>query len=200
MNTNKMINKSARAIGVLILVLSSLALGAPTGTDTIDCYLRGADLTYNYTTDPVLSMTATPINSTYTGGGTKNCNLNVPKTYFCRFITSAPWVGKIHIIGAGYIINFDSLKESIIPSIYDSVKMFHDTLSDHDFLNKKVTLYFTATKIITSVRGNRIVPIVKDNQTAVFFDLSGKKISSNKVSTLAVSKNQTRLIGLFGKR
>lgn len=190
--------KSARAIGVLILVLSSLALGQQ---DTLNCFLKGEGLTYRLGVDPIFTITATPITTWSTGGGTKNFGQNIPNTYTCGFYNlSAPWSGKIKVVGTGYTVKLDSIQ--VIPkNLRGRVAFSNDTLRDSDMVSKKINLYFTATKIITSIKEtSRVIPAIKENDRSMFFDLSGRKILSARVSALTVSKNQTRLIGLLGKR
>lgn len=193
--------KSARAIGVLILVLSSVALGQYTGSDTLNCFLKGEGLTYRLGVDPIFTITATPIITGATGGGTKNFGQNIPNTYTCGFSNlSAPWYGKIKVVGIGYTVKLDSIK--VIPAnLRGRVAFSNDTLWDSSMVNKKINLYFTATKITTSIKEtSRVIPAIKENDRSMFFDLSGRKILSARVSALTVSKNQTRLIGLLGKR
>ena len=193
--------KSARAIGVLILVLSSLALGQLTGSDTLICILKGEGLTYKLGVDPIFTITATPITTWSTGGGSYNLtSINGTGYYTTRIFTSASWYGKIKVVGTGYAVKLDSIK--VVPTnLQNRVAFSNDTLWDSSMVNKKINLYFTATKIITSIKEtSRGIPVIKENDRPVFFDLSGRKILSTRISALTVSKNQTRLIGLLGKR
>jgi hypothetical protein len=200
-NSNETTKSARHLVGVIVMVLASLAFGQLTGHNTLICILKGEGLTYKLGVDPIFTITAIPITNWSTGGGKQNFGTTGEvKNYACDFDNlSAPWSGKIKVIGEGYTVKLDSIQ--VIPSnLRGRVAFSNDILRDSSMINKKINLYFTAIKITIIKETARVIPVLKENDRPMFFNLSGRKISSTRVSALTVSKNQTRLIGLFGKR